>query len=223
LLTRRRTSDRRALAVTAAIAGVAVLDALTGFEQSRMEPKRLALGARHGIQVTRSITINRSAEDVNRFWRDFRNFPRFMQHIEAINVDSLDSKLSRWRAKAPGERTVEWTAEIVADEPGQMIAWRSLPGSDVPNEGAVWFREAPGERGTEIRVELRYVPPLGPAAAIVAKLFGEEPSQQVAGDLRRFKQFLETGDVARSDASIHSGMHPARPSPKPRTDGKATS
>jgi uncharacterized membrane protein len=91
--------------------------------------------------------------------------------------------------------------------------------ADVPNTGSVHFAAAPGGRGTEIRVELRYDPPGGKLGTLIAKLFGEEPGQQVDGDLRRLKQVLETGDVMRSDASIHRGMHPAQPSGKPETTG----
>jgi uncharacterized membrane protein len=132
-----------------------------------------------------------------------------MQHLESVEVDGVRSV---WRAKAPAGFSVEWRAEKILDKPNEIIAWRTLPESEVPNEGAVRFRAAPGERGTEVHVELRYDPPAGKAGAFVAKLFGEEPSQQVSSDLRRFKQMMEIGEVVRSDASIHRGMHPARPS-----------
>src|SRR6185503_4443458 len=93
----------------------------------------------------------------------------------------------------------------------ENIAWRSCEGSTVPNQGSVRFLDAPGGRGTEVRVELRYDPPTGALGASVAKLFGAEPGQEIAGDLRRFKQVIETGEVLHSDASIHRGRHPSRP------------
>jgi uncharacterized membrane protein len=86
-----------------------------------------------------------------------------------------------------------------------------MPDASIPNSGSVRFKDAPGDRGTEIHVELRYDPPGGKVGALIAKLFGEEPQQQVKGDLRRFKQVMETGEIVHSDSSIHSGMHPAQP------------
>jgi len=160
------------------------------------------------MHVTKAITVNRPPEELYRFWHDFENLPRFMNHLEAVQV--LGETRSRWRAKAPGGSKVEWDAEIVEDRPSQVIAWRSLEGTAVDNEGAVRFVPAPGGRGTEVHVELRYEPPGGALGATVAKMFGEEPGQQVQEDLRRFKQVVETGDVARSDASVRGGG-PAQP------------
>jgi uncharacterized membrane protein len=119
-------------------------------------------------------------------------------------------------AKAPGG-TVEWEAEITADRPGELIAWRSLPGARVPNAGRVRFEPAPGGRGAVVRVELDYNPPGGVLGAAVARLFGEEPNQQVAGDLRRFKQVIETGEVVRSDATLlGTSLHDQRPARPPK-------
>jgi uncharacterized membrane protein len=207
LLDSRKTVRSRVAAAGAAVAGVTLLDALTAVElgRARSEPVLDTTA----IQVTRSITVNRPPEEVYRFWRNFENFPRFMAHLKSVEVSGSHS---RWRASAPAGMSVEWKAEMVVDRPNEAIAWRSLPGSEVPNEGAVRFVAAPGGRGTEVHVELRYEPPAGRLGALLAKLFGEEPSQQVASDLRRFKQVLETGEVVHSDASVHRGMHAAQPS-----------
>jgi uncharacterized membrane protein len=118
---------------------------------------------------------------------------------------------SHWVAKGPARKRVEWDAEITADRPNELISWRSVEGADVENAGTVRFQPAPGGRGTEIVLELEYVPPGGLFGVTLAKLLGEEPAQKVAGDLRRFKQVMETGEVLHSDASIHRGPHPARP------------
>jgi uncharacterized membrane protein len=132
-----------------------------------------------------------------------------MKHLESVTTNG---NRSTWRVKAPAGVTVEWEAEITEDVPNEHIAWRSSDGATVANRGSVRFRRAPGGRGTEIRVELDYAPPGGQVAATIAKLFGREPGQQVHSDLRRFKQFMETGDIVVSDSSIHTGMHAARPS-----------
>ena len=114
--------------------------------------------------------------------------------------------------RAPLGTTIEWTAEMVEDRPDELISWRSVEDSQVPNSGVVRFVRAPGDRGTEVHLDLSYDPPAGAIGATIAKLFGREPSQQVDGDLRRLKQVLETGEVVHSDSSIHRGPHPARPS-----------
>ena len=126
---------------------------------------------------------------------------------------------TRWTAQAPVKKSVTWEAELVEDVPGEVIAWRSLPGADIDNSGSVRFREAPAGRGTEVRVHIRYALPGGRAGALVARLAGEEPHQQVEDDLRRFKQVIETGAVVRSEGSPEGPsarrqllQHPGSPS-----------
>lgn len=160
------------------------------------------------MDVKAAITVYRPAEEIYRYWHDFENLPRFMKHLEAVQVTAEGR--SHWQATAPAGATVEWDAEIVDDRPNELISWRSLPGSTVDNAGTVRFSPAPGDRGTEIRVALSYDPPGGALGAIVAKLFGEEPGQQVHDDLRRFKQIMETGEITQSDASVKGGG-PAQP------------
>lgn len=209
-----RSEPGRVTAATAAVLGVTALDALTAQRlgsRRNGEPREPLAGEElaRGVRVRRSVTIRQSPEQVYGFWHDFRNLPRFMEHLESVEI--LDERRSRWRARAPVGTDVEWEAEIVEDRPNEMISWRSLPGSEVDNTGSVRFESAPGGRGTEVRVELRYDPPGGRLGATLAKLFGKAPEQQVARDLRRLKQVLETGEVVQSDASIHRGPHPARP------------
>jgi uncharacterized membrane protein len=146
-----------------------------------------------GIKVERSIVVDRPAAELYGYWRDFENLPRFMEHLESVLV--LDDRRSRWTAKGPAGRNVEWEAEIHNEIPGERIAWRSLANADVDNAGSVHFRDL-GNGRTEVRVVLSYAPPAGRLGAAIAKLFGEEPSQQVAEDLRRFKQVMEAGEVA---------------------------
>jgi uncharacterized membrane protein len=149
------------------------------------------------IHVEKTVTINRSPEDLYQFWRNFENLPRFMRHLESVQV--LDQGRSHWVAKAPAGQSVEWDAEITEDHPGTGIAWRALPESQVVNAGAVLFTPGPRGRGTEVRVTLDYQPPGGGVGALVARLFGEEPSQQVMDDLRHFKQIMEAGEIPTTD------------------------
>jgi uncharacterized membrane protein len=148
------------------------------------------------MQARTAVTIKRPVEEVYGYWRQLTNLPRFMLHLEA--VEPTGDGRSHWTARAPAGRTVEWDAEVVEDAPNERIAWRSLEGSQVTNSGSVRFTPAPGGGGTEVRVELAYGPPGGALGKVVAKLFGEEPQQQITDDLRRLKQVLETGEVVRS-------------------------
>lgn len=150
-----------------------------------------------GIRVEKSITIDRDASEIYEFWRKLENLPRFMDHLESVTT--YDDKRSHWIAKGPAGKSVEWDAEIINEVPNELIGWRSLEDSEVDNAGSVQFRRAAGGRGTEVRVTMRYDPPGGALGAVVAKLFGEEPAQQVEGDLRRLKSLLETGEVASTE------------------------
>jgi uncharacterized membrane protein len=150
-------------------------------------------GVIKGIEVQKATTIDKSPEEVYRFWRRFENLPRFMSHLKS--VQSIDQRQSHWVAKAPLGTTAEWDAEITEDRENELIAWRALEGARIPNRGSVRFQRAPGGRGTEVRVHLAYAPPMGKLGATLAKLFGEEPGQQVSEDLRRLKWLLETGEI----------------------------
>lgn len=157
----------------------------------------VSVPAGKGTKVEKSITINRSPEELYRFWRNFENLPRFMNHLESVKT--IEGNRSHWVAKAPAGSTVEWDAEIYNEKENELIAWRSLEGADVDNAGSVRFEPATGGRGTVVRVTLKYDPPAGPLGALVAKLFGEEPSQQIEEDLRRFKQVMEAGEAATTE------------------------
>ncbi len=157
---------------------------------------RRALSGRRGIRVHTGVTIDRPLHDVYAFWRNLENLPRFMAHLESVRV--IDDRRSHWMARGPAGVNIQWDAEIIHEEPDKVIGWRSIADADVVNAGSVNFDEAPGNRGTEVRVSLQYQPPAGKIGAVIAALFGEEPSQQVRDDLRRLKELLETGEVPRA-------------------------
>ena len=203
-LTSDDTDRGRLTAAAVAVLGVTALDI---YDAQKLSTDT---GAHGGMSQVNTLTINRPPEEVYSFWRDFQNLPRFMSHLESVQV--IDDRRSHWVANTRTGATVEWDAEITEDRPNQFIAWRSLDGADVDNWGTVRFDPAPGNRGTEVRVEIEYNPPGGALGAGIAKLFGDAPEQKIKGDLCRFKQVMETGEVVHSDASIHSGPHPAYPS-----------
>jgi len=207
MLSREGSLPRGLMAITSLL-GVTAIDYYCADKLSSKTP---ATGTTQegDIRIAQSIIVGRSPEDVYGFWRRFENLPRFMNHLESVT--ETGNGRTHWRTRAPGGSSVEWDAEITADEPNRRISWRSLPGSMVENSGTVWFERATGDRGTLIRVEMEYRPPFGKIGSVAASLFRENPKQQMYDDLRAMKQVLEVGEKARSDASIFPTMHAAQP------------
>ncbi len=150
-----------------------------------------------GVTVEKTVTVNRPVADVYAFWRDFENLPRFMKHLDSVTVS--DNGRSHWVAKAPLGQHVEWDAEIINELQDKVIAWRSVGDTATPNAGYVHFEEEPAGHGTVVKVALEYSPPAGVVGAAVAKVFHEEPNQQVGEDLRRFKEIMEAGEVPSTE------------------------
>ena len=143
--------------------------------------------------IGRSVTINRPSAELFAYWRDLGNLATFMDNVERIDV--LDTRRSHWVVKAPAGKTVEWDARITEERDGTLIAWESESGADVRNSGRVEFADA-GPRGTVVTATIAYDPPAGVVGRIIAKLFQREPAIQARRDLRRFKQLMETGEIA---------------------------
>lgn len=149
--------------------------------------------AKGSSALARAVTINRPRDELFAYWRDFANLATFMENVERIDV--LDRDRSHWVVKAPAGRTVEWDATVTEERPGELIVWTSAPGADVPNSGRIEFRDA-GARGTIVTATILYDPPGGVIGRIIAKMFQREPGIQARRDLRRFKQLMETGEIA---------------------------
>ena len=150
-----------------------------------------------GIEVRETIVVDKPAAELYSFWRKLENLPRIMSHLESVT--EMGNR-SHWKAKAPLGMSVEWDATTTEDRPNELIAWRSDPNSQVPNEGSVRF-SGTGAKSvhnpyTIVSVSLTYHPPLGPVGAAVAKLIGQEPSQQIKDDLQKFKQAVESGSLS---------------------------
>lgn len=176
------------------VSGRCPVYAAVGVNTARSEyDTKVALGGRRGINVELASTINRSAEELYAFWRDFENLPRFMDHLVAVR--NIDERRSHWVAKAPGHRTVEWDAEIINEIANELIGWRTLNRADVVSAGSVTFKASDRGRGTQIHVRLQYNPPAGKIGAAIAWMLGHEPSQTIQEDLRRFKALMEAGEV----------------------------
>ena len=159
-----------------------------------------------GLKVERAVTVNQPRAEVYRFWRDLRNLPRFMRHVEAIDV--TDGRRSHWVVRGPAGRTVEWDAEINHEIENELIGFRSLAGANVDLAGSVRFADAPAGRGTEVLVELQYNPPAGILGAFAARMWGEEPTQQIRDDLYRFKRIMEVGELPTTEGQPAAGQLP---------------
>jgi uncharacterized membrane protein len=171
-------------------------------EESELHPWQ------RGIFVRESIVISRPREEVYAFWRNFENLPRFMRHLEAVEVES--ERLSHWKARGPAGKNVTWDAEVTTERGNELIGWRSLAGASVENTGEVTFEDAPGNRGTIIRVTLTYRPPAGVIGAAVARIFGEEPHGQIRDDLRRLRSLLEAGEVPSTEGQPSDRVRKAK-------------
>jgi uncharacterized membrane protein len=184
------------IAVALAFGALAVAGGLTYLllrqQGSRQTYSSSATRQGGGIRAANSVTIMKSPEELYSYWRRLENLPSIMSHLETVK--ETDVTHSHWVAKAPLGLSVEWDAEITEDIPNQKIAWRSLPDSQVPNEGYVEFIGAGEGRGTVVHVSLVYHPPGGAVGAGVAKLFGKEPNQEIAKDMRKFQQMMELGE-----------------------------
>jgi len=208
-------SDKNRLAfATANVAAVTALDVLCARRLSAANRGSTAQGS---DQMRNSQIIGRSPDELYRYWRNLENLPSFMRHLASVQVTGATR--SHWVAKAPAGTTIAWDAEITEDRPGRMIAWRSLEGSALENSGSVHFDEAPGGRGTIVRVVMTYNPPGGVIGEWVAKITGDDHEQQAQEALRCFKQVMEAGEVAVSDGTIwDNGYLTQRPAQPPSRD-----
>lgn len=145
--------------------------------------------------VGKSILINKPRAELFAYWKDFSNFPSFMENVEA--VDALDSGLSRWTIKAPLGRTVTIETRLGNVVPDSSIAWASTDSSEIKTNGRVDFVDAPGGRGTMVTLEIAYDPPGGDLGRAVAKLVMREPNVQARQELKRLKMLMEAGEIAR--------------------------
>ena len=169
---------------------------LNGLNDAQSENTKSALGGEHGVHVRESVRLEVPVEEAYRVWRGLENLPRFMRYLKRV-TETPDGR-SHWVAAGPAGLAVEWDAEVINEIENKLIAWRSLPGSDVVTAGSVNFDATRGGRSTQVSVHLQYAPPAGKAGAFIASLFGREPSQTVREDLRHFKQLLEAGEIPQA-------------------------
>jgi len=182
----------------ASVAVVTILDVMCAQQLTDEARGREGNSAR----AEASLIVNRSPEECYAFWRNLENLPRFMTHLKSVRITG--DRQSHWIADV-GRAAVEWDAEMEIDVPNQRIAWRSLPGSDVPNSGAVEFERASGGRGTIVRVQMDYGNLMHALTSAAAAVVGQAPEQMIQKELRRFKQVMETGEVITTEGQSAGG------------------
>jgi uncharacterized membrane protein len=180
----------------AMVAGILAVDAFAATQLTRHAGHPLVSGvaAPTDLYFETSIATAKTPQECYRFWRDLKNLPRFMENVQS--VQALDEQRFHWVAQGPAEATMEWDCEITEDRPGSALAWRTLDGAQIPNAGSVIFEPSPHGRGTIVRLSIHYSPVGGRLNASLARLLRQDPQTQVREDLRRFKQLLETGEIA---------------------------
>jgi uncharacterized membrane protein len=176
------------------VSGHCMLYQALGIDTAGYDNPAVGVRAQHGFRYEQSLVVQKSPEDLFRYWRRFENLPQVMHHLTSVSQD--DERRSHWVAEGPLGKKVEWDAEIINERPNELIAWRSLPGSEMDCAGSVHFEELPANRGTVVRVSLKYDPPGGQVGASLASLLGAGLEQRVDDDLERFKQMMEAGEVA---------------------------
>jgi uncharacterized membrane protein len=184
----------RALLSLALVAGVTAADVSASLRYSSKSRGQQSRRLSAEDYVERSTIISKTPQECYEFWRKRTNAPVFMRHIESVS--EIDEKTSRWVAKLPGGKRVEWESRITDDVPGKRLAWHSLHQSPLVHAGAVSFDPAPGGRGTVVRVVFHYRAPATPGGTAAARALSFGPAFEITEDLRRFKQLLETGEIA---------------------------
>jgi uncharacterized membrane protein len=184
----RRAEPAKLTAATAAVVGVTALDLICSARLS---------AARKPMALTKTVAINRPADELYLFWRSLENLPRIFSHLESVT--KLDDARSHWKAKPALGHTLEWDALIATDKPGKQIAWRSAEHAALATEGSVEFQPLASSRGTAVKVSLQFTPPGGAVGAAFASLWKALPETELDRDLRRYKQWVETGEVASTE------------------------
>jgi len=207
-----RADHNRVASASAAVAGIAAVDALCGTRltaEADAPDQTEAMPQSGEVHAKAAITVNAPIAEVYAFWEGFRNLPRFMGDFAAVDVSS--DRNSSWSLTAPAGITINWDVEIADATPNQRITWQTAAGTTLVASGEVRFRSAPGGRGTEVVFDARFNPPGGELGKKIAGFFAEALGTKIGSDLRRFKQLVELGEIVHSDDSVIPGPNPAQP------------
>jgi uncharacterized membrane protein len=190
--------------------GLGVAGLLLGLRSlTNLELKRLTgIGAGPlGLTLQKDISVNAPVNEVFAFWQAMHNFPRFMSHVEEVQL--LSEGKSRWKVRGPAGIVFEWDAVITRIESGRLLAWQSVAGAMVENAGVIRFEDAGGGR-TRLDIRLSYNPPAGVIGHAFAKLLGADPKKQMDDDLLRFKSLMELGKATGHETVSRDELVPGR-------------
>lgn len=173
-------------ALGAGVAGTAV--GASGLKQRHRTSARKRPG---DVHLTGHVTIHRSPEEVYEFWRNFQNLPAVMSFIE--RVEPMEGNVTHWVARVPAGPAIEWDAEAVDDQPGRLLAWRSLEGSDLQTWGTVIFERSENNLSTDVSVSFNFSPPANRGGSVIQYIQGLE-NAILYRNLRDLKARLESGE-----------------------------
>jgi uncharacterized membrane protein len=176
-----------------AVTGHCMLYSALGINRSEDRSGVVSVRHGHGNKIEKSVTIDKPTHELYQWWRNLENLQQILPNIKSVQVEGNQS---HWTIEGPGHVTFEWNAEIYVEQQDELIAWRSLENSEVRHAGSVLFKEAPQGRGVEVQVIINYEPPGGTLGSKIAKLIGDHPEAHLEEALTRFKQLMETGEIA---------------------------
>jgi uncharacterized membrane protein len=143
----------------------------------------------HNINVRTSVVVNRPREELYAFWRRLENLPLFMKHLAMVREN--EDGTSSWMVRMPGGlNSLHWDAEIVKEEEGTELSWKSLPGGSVENAGKINFTDTPG-KATRIDAVITYRAPLGVVGEAISRLLNPAFRRKVTEDIEGFKFYME--------------------------------
>lgn len=166
------------------------------------------------VHFETSIAIDKSPAELFQFWRQFTNLALFMEGVES--VDERVNGLTHWVVKGTGGTKFEWDAEIYNEIENELIAWRTVGDADIVNAGSVRFQKAPKGHGSYVRISMNYNSPVGTLGGAIAQLLGDNPEQLIRRDLKRFKQLMETEELATIEGQSSGRLEDQQPALKAR-------
>lgn len=192
LLYRALKKDDKRKVLEGITAGTMLFRGISGYCPAYDVINRKNLLKGHSISINTTLTVNKPVQEVYNAWRQLENLPVFMKHIDSVKV--IDQYTSEWKAKLLGSiGTVSWKAEILMDEPNQLLSWHSVPGSTINNAGKIRFTD--NGTSTDIDITISYQAPLGAAGEAAAKLLNPLFENMLRKDIEGFKEYIEVGNA----------------------------
>jgi uncharacterized membrane protein len=145
-------------------------------------------------RVEKSIRVAAPVDRVYRFWRNFENFPKFMEHVKEVRLLDPDGKTSHWVIEGPLGAQAEFNARLTQDDPNRSIGWNSIDGN-MGSTGNVTFTDM--QDNTLVHVVMQWYDPPGGAVGEAASKLLQDPEEMLEDDLHRFKETVETGAASR--------------------------